>query len=60
VLLTMGCGETCPFVPGLRVVDWNLPDPKGRSLNDVRAIRDDIHERVRNLLKSECREYCSI
>jgi glycerol uptake facilitator-like aquaporin len=60
VLVTMGCGETCPFVPGLRVVDWNLPDPKGRSLNDVRAIRDDIHERVKRLIKSECAECCTI
>ena len=59
VLVTMGCGEACPFVPGLRTLDWALPDPKGQSLDAVRAIRDEIHERVKTLLKSECAE-CSV
>lgn len=59
VLVTMGCGETCPFVPGLRKIDWNIPDPKGRSLDDVRAIRDEIHENVKNLLHSECAD-CAV
>ena len=54
VLVTMGCGESCPFVPGLRTIDWALPDPKGQSLDAVRAIRDEIHERVKSLLRSEC------
>lgn len=54
VLVTMGCGEACPFVPGLRTVDWALPDPKGQSLESVRVIRDEIHERVKSLLRSEC------
>jgi|SRR5215469_7135808 len=55
-LITMGCGEACPFVPGLRTLDWALPDPKGQSLDAVRAIRDEIHERVKSLLQSECAE----
>jgi protein-tyrosine-phosphatase len=54
VLVTMGCGDSCPFVPGLKTIDWMLPDPKGKSLETVRAIRDDIHERVKGLLRSEC------
>jgi glycerol uptake facilitator-like aquaporin/protein-tyrosine-phosphatase len=56
VLVTMGCGEACPYVPGLKTVDWALPDPKGQSLDAVRAIRDEIHERVKNLLRGECAE----
>lgn len=56
VLVTMGCGEACPYVPGLRIVDWALPDPKGQSLDAVRAVRDEIHERVKSLLRSECAE----
>lgn len=55
-LVTMGCGEECPYVPGLRVIDWALPDPEGQSLHAVRAIRDEIHERVKILLQSECAE----
>ena len=47
ILVTMGCGEACPVVPGLRRLDWSLPDPKGRPIAEVRAIRDDIRERVR-------------
>jgi protein-tyrosine-phosphatase len=60
VLVTMGCGEACPFIPGLRVLNWSLPDPKGQSLDDVRAIRDDIHEKIKYLIKSECAECCAI
>lgn len=56
VLVTMGCGEACPFIPGLKTVDWALPDPKGQSLDAVRAIRDEIHEKVKQLLQSECAE----
>lgn len=56
ILVTMGCGEACPFIPGLRRLDWELPDPKGQSLNAIRGIRDEIHERVRSLLHSECAE----
>jgi protein-tyrosine-phosphatase len=46
VLVTMGCGDTCPYFPGKRYVDWDLPDPKGRPLDEVRATRDDIARRV--------------
>lgn len=50
VLVTMGCGETCPVVPGVRVVDWPLDDPKGQPIERVRVICDDIERRVRTLL----------
>jgi arsenate reductase len=58
VLVTMGCGEACPFVSNLRTIDWALPDPKGQSLEAVRAIRDEIHDRVKELIRSECAECC--
>jgi arsenate reductase (thioredoxin) len=50
LLVTMGCGERCPAVPGLRVEDWPLPDPKGQSLEHVRRIRDDVRARVEELV----------
>jgi arsenate reductase (thioredoxin) len=50
VVVTMGCGDQCPFIPGKRYVDWDLPDPKGRPMEEVRAIRDDIARRVQALL----------
>jgi arsenate reductase len=59
VLVTMGCGEQCPFVPGLRTIDWALTDPKGQSLESVRAIRDEIHERIKTLIMTECSECCT-
>jgi protein-tyrosine-phosphatase len=46
VVVTMGCGDACPYIPGKRYIDWNLPDPKGRPLADVRRLRDDINRRV--------------
>jgi arsenate reductase len=46
VVVTMGCGDACPYIPGKRYIDWNLPDPKGRPLADVRRLRDDIERRV--------------
>src|SRR3954469_4809179 len=49
IVVTMGCGEECPYIPGKRYVDWDLPDPKGLPLEEVRAIRDDIARRVRAL-----------
>lgn len=58
VLVTMGCGEACPFVPGLRIIDWAIPDPKGQRLEIVRQIRDEIHEQVRTLLKEDCADCC--
>jgi len=50
VVITMGCGDTCPFYPGKRYEDWKLDDPAGRGVDAVRPIRDDIHARVRALL----------
>lgn len=50
MLITMGCAEECPYVPGVERDDWDLPDPKGRPLNEVRAIRDDIRARVSALI----------
>jgi arsenate reductase len=49
VVVTMGCGDDCPYLPGKRYIDWDLPDPKGRPLEEVRRIRDDIEGRVREL-----------
>ena len=49
VVVTMGCDDRCPYVPGTRYVDWDLPDPAGRPLEEVRAIRDDIARRVEEL-----------
>jgi protein-tyrosine-phosphatase len=46
VVVTMGCGDECPFIPGKRYLDWDLEDPKGRPLDEVRATRDDIARRV--------------
>jgi arsenate reductase (thioredoxin) len=51
VVVTMGCGDTCPIFPGKRYVDWELPDPAGLSIEDVRPIRDEIDRRVRTLLE---------
>ena len=50
VMVTMGCGDACPYVPGVRVVDWELEDPKDRPVDEVRVTRDDIAERVRRLV----------
>jgi protein-tyrosine-phosphatase len=50
VIVTMGCGDACPVYPGKRYLDWELDDPAGRSLDEVRVIRDDIARRVRALL----------
>jgi len=50
VVVTMGCGDTCPFIPGKRYIDWDLPDPKGQDLDSVRATRDDIERRVQALI----------
>src|ERR1700731_4797964 len=53
LLITMGCGDKCPYVPGLRRDDWPLRDPKGQPMAEVRAIRDDIRQRVASLLAAE-------
>jgi arsenate reductase (thioredoxin) len=49
VVVTMGCGDACPYIPGKRYLDWDLPDPKGRPLDEVRVTRDEIERRVREL-----------
>lgn len=51
VVVTMGCGDACPYIPGKRYVDWDLPDPKGRPLDEVRATRDEIARRVAELVE---------
>ena len=50
VVVTMGCGDECPYLPGKRYLDWDLPDPKGQPVAQVRAIRDEIARRVQELL----------
>jgi arsenate reductase (thioredoxin) len=50
VVVTMGCGDACPYIPGKRYVDWELEDPKGRPVDEVRATRDDIARRVEALV----------
>ena len=51
LLVTMGCGEKCPYVPGLKTLDWPLPDPKGQELHQVRKIREKIQSLVWGLIK---------
>lgn len=53
LLVTMGCGDECPYIPGLRRDDWPLEDPKGQPIERVRAIRDDIRARVQSLIVRE-------
>jgi protein-tyrosine-phosphatase len=50
VVVTMGCGDSCPYIPGKRYIDWDLPDPKGRPLEEVRATREEISRRVAALV----------
>jgi multimeric flavodoxin WrbA len=51
VIVTMGCGEECPFVPGARILDWDVPDPAGKPLGFMRQVRDEIEQRVKDLIK---------
>jgi arsenate reductase len=53
VLITMGCGEACPVVPGLQRDDWPLDDPRGRPVQEVRRIRDDVRARVQALVQAD-------
>jgi arsenate reductase (thioredoxin) len=53
LLITMWCGDKCPYVPGLRTDDWPLRDPKGRPIEEVRGIRDEVEQRVRALIARE-------
>jgi len=50
VVITMGCGDACPFYPGKRYLDWDLADPAGKGVEDVRPVRDEIDRRIRGLL----------
>jgi arsenate reductase len=50
VIVTMGCGDECPYIPGKRYLDWDLEDPKGKSLDEVRRTRDEIARRVEQLV----------
>ena len=51
VVVTMGCGDACPIIPGKRYIDWELRDPSGLAVDEVRQIRDDIDARVKDLVK---------
>ncbi len=51
LLVTMGCGEACPYVPGLEQEDWPTPDPKGQTIEEVRAIRDSLKQKVADLIQ---------
>jgi protein-tyrosine-phosphatase len=53
LLITMGCGDQCPYVPGVQREDWPLRDPKGLPIEEVRAIRDEVRERVQQLLRAQ-------
>jgi arsenate reductase len=53
LLVTMGCGDRCPYIPGLRRDDWPLRDPKGLQMDEVRSIRDDVKRRVEDLISRE-------
>ena len=50
-VITMGCGDACPYIPGKQYIDWDLPDPNGRPIAEVRATRDEIGRRVTALLE---------
>jgi arsenate reductase len=50
VVVTMGCGDDCPYIPGKRYLDWDLPDPARQSLDQVRTVRDEIFKRVQKLV----------
>jgi arsenate reductase (thioredoxin) len=52
LLITLGCGEACPYVPGIKRDDWPLPDPKGKDINEVRRIRDNIRAKVAGLAEN--------
>ena len=51
LVVTMGCGDACPYIPGKRYVDWDLPDPAGKGIDDVRKIRDEIGHRIAALVR---------
>ncbi|KAF9093337.1 hypothetical protein BGX23_003409 [Mortierella sp. AD031] len=49
-IVTMGCGETCPYVPGVKIVDWAVTDPKNKSVEEARVIRDEIEQRIKDFI----------
>jgi arsenate reductase len=51
VVVTMGCGDACPYIPGKRYIDWQLPDPAGLSVEEVRPVRDEIADRIERLIE---------
>jgi arsenate reductase len=51
IVVTMGCGDSCPYIPGKQYIDWDLEDPKGKPTNEVRRIRDEIRNRIKALLE---------
>ena len=53
IVVTMGCGDECPYIPGARVIDWEIDDPSGRPIDEVRSIRDAIASRIDELLGAE-------
>jgi arsenate reductase len=57
VVVTMGCGDACPYIPGKRYLDWDLADPKGRPIEEVRATRDEIQQRIAALVTDLDRTY---
>lgn len=52
IIITMGCGDQCPYIPGKKYIDWDLPDPAGRPIEQVREIRNDIRSRVQTLIRN--------
>lgn len=52
MIVTMGCGESCPYVPGVKIIDWQIPDPKGQTIENVREIRDVIEGKIKELISS--------
>jgi protein-tyrosine-phosphatase len=50
MIITMGCGEECPFIPGVEYIDWDLADPSGQPIEFVRSVRDEIEEKVKHLI----------
>jgi arsenate reductase (thioredoxin) len=59
VVVTMGCGDQCPYIPGTRYIDWQLSDPAGRPIEEVRTTRDEINRRVHDLL-AQCKGMTTI
>jgi protein-tyrosine-phosphatase len=49
-IVTMGCGETCPYVPGVKIIDWKIEDPKHKSVEEARVIRDEIEQRIKDFI----------